>query len=292
MIKEITLNKPYRPINNNNGFYFKISKNIGNSSLCFIGDTGTDYPEQKESKSLLKNCEQVRHLGDIIYQVGIQSLKDKELKSKFLNYYSPFKVPWYLIFGNHDYYGKLGPWFELAKKTPNLNLPNYYYAENYNGLCFVTIDSTPIYYDDNLKKPRTIEQIKWLNNLRPELKSSCHFTMLITHYPYYSPTGRDAWKGLKKFYDEYILGKFDVIMAGHEHLLSYDGAVMGTHNFISGSGGKGLRKDQKINKRVFVEQTPGIIRMKRVDKKTYHFKVQTVKGRIFDLKIKGQGLRK
>jgi hypothetical protein len=116
--------------------------------------------------------------------------------------------------------------------------------------------------------------------------------MLITHYPYYSPTGRDAWKGLKKFYDEYILGKFDVIMAGHEHLLSYDGAVMGTHNFISGSGGKGLRKDQKINKRVFVEQTPGIIRMKRVDKKTYHFKVQTVKGRIFDLKIKGQGLRK
>ena len=156
MIKEITLNKPYRPINNNNnnGFYFKISKNIGNSSLCFIGDTGTDYPEQKESKSLLKNCEQVRHLGDIIYQVGIQSLKDKELKSKFLDYYSPFKVPWYLIFGNHDYYGQLGPWFELAKKTPNLNLPNYYYAENYNGLCFVTIDSTPIYYDDNLKKPR------------------------------------------------------------------------------------------------------------------------------------------
>jgi hypothetical protein len=130
--------------------------------------------------------------------------------------------------------------------------------------------------------------------------------MLITHYPYYSPTGRDAWKGLKLFYDKHIIGQFDVIMAGHEHLLSYDGVLKGTHNFISGSGGKGLREGQKINKRVFVKKAPGIIKMERVNKKTYRFLFEvpdekTLKNKtwsknskketVFKIEITGKGLR-
>ena len=130
--------------------------------------------------------------------------------------------------------------------------------------------------------------------------------MLITHYPYYSPTGRDAWKGLKLFYDKHVIGQFDVIMAGHEHLLSYDGVLKGTHNFISGSGGKGLREGQKINERVFVKKAPGIIKMERINKRTYRFLFEvpdekTLKNKtwsknskketVFKIEVTGKGLR-
>ena len=57
---------------------------VPESPLCFIGDTGTGHPEQLESKKLLNDCTQVRHLGDIVYQVGIESVEDKNVKEKFL----------------------------------------------------------------------------------------------------------------------------------------------------------------------------------------------------------------
>lgn len=257
----------------------ELNRNL--DAVCFIGDTGSGYDHQTQAKILLERhtfeqvqtpCKQIRHLGDIIYVTGINDVKNRsEVQKLFIGPYEKFLTakkapPFYLLFGNHDYYGHLEPWFDIVKKYKGrLRLPYYFYAENFNGLCFVSIDSNPLYEDGyaNIKTPRVNTQRRWFSSIKRQL-ASCQVKILVTHHPSKAATGREMEGSLKRFFDQEVLGKFDLIMAGHDHLVAYMGKHNNTELFITGNGGKPIRDKQKKNilKGIpYVSFSPGFVKM-------------------------------
>ncbi|EDQ86606.1 uncharacterized protein MONBRDRAFT_27973 [Monosiga brevicollis MX1] len=70
--------------------------------------------------------------GDIIYDDGIQSIADMQLKTKHRDLYSAnsLQVPWHIIPGNHDCHGSLDAMVEYAQLPGNhWDMPARYYVK-------------------------------------------------------------------------------------------------------------------------------------------------------------------
>lgn len=216
--------------------------------FCMIGDLGQDTEHQKAIADSLEreDCHRIFMLGDLVYSKGIKSLEDPELEQKFLKFYQPLLdrnprliIP--LMLGNHDHQGKPSAWLDLAKNNPGFFMPNYYYFIDYGGLCMVALDTSFYHYNDKVQEG--IEQSTWLTKLEPRLKD-CDVKIAMSHHPFKGgdyPGSKD-WKGaegsLKVFLDTYVIGKFDLHVAGHVHVLENDGIDEGTRMLISGTGGE------------------------------------------------------
>lgn len=264
--------------------------------ICVTGDTGTGDKNQKKVAGWLENegCDELRILGDLIYRNGLKNENDKQFKEKFLkpyNYFIKNNTPISVVLGNHDYRRNVGAWIKLANKHPVLKFPYYYYAEKYGtDLCIISLNSTSfttINYNKHAK-----EQAEWIKNLD---FNDCKFTMSLAHHPYLSAgnhgdAGSEAnSKRMKKFYEKHIVGQFDTILGGHDHNLSYDGDVKGTHNFVTGAGGK--VRDIK-NKRIYAESTLGYLVIIYKGNNKFDFKFKNGTGVRFSITLSGKGLRK
>lgn len=63
--------------------------------------------------------------------------------------------------------------------------------------------------------------------------------MSMAHHPYNSVGQHgDANPILRAILKEYVVGKFDLHIGGHDHNLSDDGVVYGTRLFVTGAGGQ------------------------------------------------------
>src|SRR6185436_3635827 len=81
--------------------------------ICFVGDTGDGRGGQLKVAELLGSldgqgkpvCDEVRHLGDVIYYVGLKDLRSgKEpgmLQRYFYQYYRTLQPDMYFVLGNH-----------------------------------------------------------------------------------------------------------------------------------------------------------------------------------------------
>lgn len=216
--------------------------------ICLLGDLGRDTPHQKVIAEALEKeeCHRIFFLGDLVYPKGISSVNDPELETRFLSYYLPLidKDPALiinLILGNHDHKKEPSAWRDVAKKFPEFFFPNYYYLIDYGGLCVVALD-TSFYYYTSLVAEAT-EQANWLFNLQSRLKG-CDVKVALTHHPLKGDKhpGSVDWNGssgpLKAFLENYIIGKFDLHITGHVHILYDDGKDEGTRLLISGTGGE------------------------------------------------------
>lgn len=210
--------------------------------LCFLGDTGKGNDIQKRVARELdkEKCDSIHFLGDLIYPKGLSGLNDPELKTKFLDIYSPLtakdKNPkLYVLMGNHDYRGFITPWLELSSQNPNVVFPYPYYLVIDQKLCMV-------YLDTNLMKlvsewGNGMEQVSWMGSIEEELKN-CKLRIALSHHPYKSRgTHHGPATGLVKWFLElYVLGHFDYLISGHDHILSDEGEVEKTRLLISGAG--------------------------------------------------------
>lgn len=215
---------------------------------CFFGDSGVPGLAQQNVSNLLvkanRSCDRVYHLGDIVYPTGITSGKDPALRTNFLQYQAPFHVPFSFVLGDHEYYGlNIDPWIEVAKAHKNLYFPSYFYGHNIGGVCVIAADTTPFYrgrHDD----PKPKEQIEWFEKEVPKYLRDCSFKIFIAHHSYDSlnterkPPKDDYKEPLRKFFENNVLGKFDIIFTGHDHALAFVGNFKGTDHYISGAGGK------------------------------------------------------
>jgi tartrate-resistant acid phosphatase type 5 len=207
--------------------------------ICVWGDSGVDTDDQYRVAKALYNegCDEMRVVGDIIYEKGLKDENDPQFMSKFYKPYKSIiteqKIPFYMIMGNHDYYGNPKAWLELAKMHSFIKLPSFYSAELAGDICFINLDT-----NDNFP-----EQVTWLKDtVNPMFKDKCKLSMVFGHHPYLSSGSHgNAGGKLKKFYDGNIVGKYDVFMTGHDHQLSDEGKVKNTTLLISGAAGK-LRK--------------------------------------------------
>jgi 3',5'-cyclic AMP phosphodiesterase CpdA len=216
--------------------------------FCLLGDLGMGSDFQKAIATSLKkeNCDRIAFLGDLVYPSGISSSDDPELEEKFLTYYSDLfddnpQLKILLLLGNHDHQGTPLAWRYFAKKDDRFFFPNYYYFIDYGGLCVVALDTSLYFYQKLL--PEATEQTAWLTELQSRLKD-CDVKVALSHHPYKGGgySGSKDWKGaegtLKTFLDTYVIGNFDLHIAGHVHILADDGKDEGTRMLISGTGGE------------------------------------------------------
>lgn len=221
----------------------KAALNQGKVKLCFIGDTGQNSPTQRQvAKALLKeNCHAIYILGDIIYPSGLSSDKDPQFKTKFLDYYekiaqSGHRPKIHILLGNHDYRGDPDVWKDLSKSYPFIVAPARYYFQAFGDICIASLDTDPHKYF--FQFIRAMSQNSWLDDVHEKLQS-CDLKIALAHHPYLS-SGKDhgnATGRIKNFLEENVIGKFDYFIAGHEHIMSYEGEVKGTKLFISGAAG-------------------------------------------------------
>ena len=216
--------------------------------ICVIGDTGTGkYKQKKIAEHMYKeNCEVVFLVGDIIYPGGIKSSQDYQIQKKFFGPYKKFfkkdnPIPFYLVLGNHDYMGNEDAWINVAKKYPGqVIIPHHFYSGTWEDLCFAVVDTNTHNITANWRfKNHRQSQKEWLQKVNKKFKKNCKFKLAFGHHPYLSSGQHgSARPELKKFLDDYIIGQYDMYLAGHDHNLAYEGEVKKTSLVVSGAGAK------------------------------------------------------
>lgn len=214
-----------------------------NKNLIFIGDTGTGSEKQKnvaksiEKYCLNKRCIEGYILGDVIYDKGVDNIKDKQFQDKFEKPYKNLTFPFYIIFGNHDYLGCTDCYIKYKSKL--WKMPAYYYKRSIDNIDIFFIDTENFDY-----KQRT-----WLEN---ELKHSKNILKIVLgHRPlitYEEAHSGENWSGKKELENILCKNKVDIYISGHSHILEYidEKNTCGFKQIISGGGGMDIRKI-KIN---------------------------------------------
>lgn len=240
--------------------------------ICLTGDTGKGNPAQYWVAQAMeeKGCEQIRILGDIGYPSGIESEFDtKNLNRVFFDPYSSLlkkkKANFFLTLGNHDYFGDEEAWFKISKKNKQVVIPSHYYFETWKDICIFTLDTTP--FDNFLFGLRRKYQRSWLKKSYKNIKKWCHFSVGLAHHPFFSVGKHGNAEGaLKEFLSDYIIGKVDLFITGHDHHLSDEGMLRNTQHLISGAGSdirntKSNRLHQMTGKPLFAASRYGFIEL-------------------------------
>lgn len=218
-------------------------------SITFLGDTGTgDTNQGAVARAMYFNkSDEYRVLGDVIYEGGLASQYDPQFRTKFHQHYAVFKKPFWIVLGNHDYvHDKAGidAWLDIGRRIDYVNFPNLYYFEKYGDLCILSLDTFTIAVETARKifkdkTPTQLQQEKWLKERIFPMLSKCNIKIALGHHPYRSHGFHGDMEMIgKRFFEEYILGRFDFYFAGHDHNLAYEGQAKGTHLIVSGGGGK------------------------------------------------------
>jgi len=253
--------------------------------VCFIGDSGTGDANQLAVARALEsmNCSQIRILGDIIYPSGITSANDPSLGPKFFRpyqYYLKNNIPIFLLLGNHDHQKESSAWLNVAQQHPSIYFPNYYYSENWDGICFFNLDTS--YYEKIYYHQKRWPQTKWLRKALRTQRKSCDFTIASGHHPFKSSGshGNAQWQ-LGWFFEDELIGKVDLYISGHDHHLSDEGEINGTRLLISGAAGLLYDLKKPSADRRFAASKLGFITLnfvKNPNKKTVaNYKIYTLK---------------
>ncbi len=204
--------------------------------LCFLGDVGKATKAQFLVAQALKEekCHQIFFLGDIIYPNGISDPADPRFVSRFWSYYQDLpkmdnRPSLNIILGNHDHVTNPNAWLQISREIPKIYFPHHHYWQKIKDICLVALDSNRKNYD---------EQIEWLKTERPKWKE-CRYLVAMAQHPLFTngPNHPTSLPVLKEFYDNHVIGKFDFLIVGHEHIVEYLGTIKGTELFVSGAGG-------------------------------------------------------
>jgi tartrate-resistant acid phosphatase type 5 len=234
-----------------------------------MGDGGTGSATQKNVADAVANvcnlpdirCDFALLLGDNIYPGGAYNVNAPEFIDMFEEPYAELDFPFFLVLGNHDYGGS-GAGFEFWKGQVQVDytkhsspqhsgkwrMPAHHYSFRVKGgtanVDFFAIDTNSIFYRS------VILQRWWLNRT---LDQSCADWKIVYGHHTYISNGSHGNAGnyegvaniplidgrsIKDFFDEVIIGKADLYLAGHDHNRQLLGPVNGTRFIVSGTGAK------------------------------------------------------
>jgi tartrate-resistant acid phosphatase type 5 len=212
--------------------------------FILMGDVGTAAPQQFQVADAIKskcdteqNCKAVFILGDIIYENGITSAKDPQLQTKLEKPYKDINLPFYLLFGNHDYLACSDCYLQFASGSAKWHFPKRYYQQDFDEVSFFVIDTEKF----------DIEQQKWL--VDQIAGSTKEWKVVLGHRPIVSEESTkkgEDWSGRKKL-QEIVCSSADYYISGHAHLLEDRGEDPDckAHFLISGAGGSYVREITK-----------------------------------------------
>ena len=74
-------------------------------------------------------------IGDNMYDTGVTSVDDPQFQSKFEEPFTAesLNIPWYVVGGNHDYYGSIDAQIQYSDKSYRWIFPDYYYSQTVTG---------------------------------------------------------------------------------------------------------------------------------------------------------------
>ena len=224
-------------------------------SIICIGDFGTGTEMQYKVSKLMskiiniKKTKFILGLGDNIYPVGVENIKDEQFITKFEEPYKNIsdKVKFYNVLGNHDYYGNYQAQIDYTKKSKKWQLKSNYYTftKKFSDLKleFYAIDSN-LYQESliiNNKYKKGKEQEKWLISLLNKSKKQKGkiFRIVYGHHPWRSSGSHG---NAKEKYDKFLRKiyntcKFDLYLSGHDHINEHINMKNYPEIFISGTGG-------------------------------------------------------
>lgn len=237
--------------NNNGGAYWNVL--VAKAMAEYAGSNPADF---------------LIALGDNFYSSGVSSTSDSLWTSLYSNIYNydSLQVPWYAIFGNHDYGSKNG----LGSLQAQIDFGEQKYDEKWNaGYCYLksftipdsTTDLDVVFIDTTLIAPeetyvtsrssgisqdaQTAKQQEQLDCLEAYLSAStAEFLVVAGHYPMFS-IGKNS-PGDMTTMVELLLPSFekyqvDAYLAGHDHLLEhlvYTDGDSSIDFYVSGAAGK------------------------------------------------------
>jgi len=211
-----------------------IEENFFEQRTCIIGDTGTGSSDQfLVAKALAQDvCHNIIHTGDLIYPKGLKNASSEQFQSKFS---APFKENlevsrFFLTLGNHDYRRNPKAWLDIARENEALIYPHPFYGVKFKDACLTFIDTNL-----NFRKGQEL----WLQDQIKDFNETCKIKIAIAHHPLISSGHHGKAHGMvDKFLSQYILGNYDLYLAGHDHQLSIETKLSGTALAISGAGAK------------------------------------------------------
>lgn len=236
-----------------------------------MGDVGTSAIQQFQVARAIKtkcttddNCKGIFILGDIIYENGIASIQDSQLRTKLEEPYKDIDLPFYLVLGNHDYLGCTDCYKNFSSINPKWHFPNRFYVQDFDAVSFFIIDT------ENFDA----EQQKWLAaQIATSLKK---WKIVMGHRPIQSEEVTkkgENWNGRKELKD-IVCASVDFYISGHAHLLEDRGKIPDckAHFLISGAGGSDVREMTKPFTGEFYAQENGFLSLVIIDNAlTYTF---------------------
>jgi tartrate-resistant acid phosphatase type 5 len=211
-------------------------------------------------------------LGDNIYDTGVDDTEDPQWQEKFELPYADVDFPLYATLGNHDYgappvlqsfAGGIGidprradAQVEYSAISEKFMLPDTHYRFSQGPVEFTSLNTTSLFWSDFSFIANfvgfTDENDRMTDHLSTWAEeATAPWRLAFGHHPYLS-NGRHGNAGvydnvfisgligsgtaLKDYFDEHILGQFDVYLAGHDHNLQDLGATEGTELLLSGGG--------------------------------------------------------
>eukprot|EP01036_Dinobryon_divergens_P039010 gene39010-51306_t len=208
-------------------------------------------------------------LGDNFYNSGVTSISDS-LWTLFYNNvynYDSLQIPWYAIFGNHDYGSNKG----TGSTQAQIDYGTYKLDNRWNaGHCYMQSYTVPnsdatmdmVYIDSTLIAPEETYMTSTASGISSSTQSyrknaqlqclehylsnsTAQYLIVAGHYPIFS-TGKNSPGDMTSMVEAVypLLEKYnvDMYLCGHDHRLehlSYKTASGGTMDFIvSGAAGK------------------------------------------------------
>lgn len=227
-----------------------------------IGDSGTGGSGQKRVAAQMvkvnaeKRWEFVLMLGDNIYETG----KPSDFERKFKRIYRPLMdagVKFHATLGNHD---TVHP--DAKKGMVQVNDPAFGYVGSQDEYVF---EAGPAPGGRRLARFLTINSEAWMDAIAMENEGELKYrkdrltawldeaadyrwNILFLHHPLYSYTqgpilgfisrGHGPETELREVLEPLLVGKVDIVLAGHEHFFQKILPQKGIHYIVSGGGGK------------------------------------------------------
>lgn len=219
------------------------TKTIEASEFILMGDTGTGSEAQYNVAGSIKNycatksCKAVFILGDVIYEEGVKNVNDEQFMTKFETPYKDINLPFYILFGNHDYLGCSECYLEYDRVSSKWEMPARYYIQKYDFISSYALDT------ENFDS----EQQQWLDQTLNN--DSSIWKIVLGHSPlktFEETKMNENWKG-KNELKNILCNSADFYVSGHSHILEDPGNVEGckVRQLTSGSGGSYPREVKK-----------------------------------------------
>jgi acid phosphatase len=231
------------------------------------GEPGNLNQLRKVANVMNQACERtgaqfVTALGDNFYSAGVNSINDPKWKTVWEDVYKGKvgTMPWYVVMGNHDWYGNHRAQIEYSRVNSRWIMPDYFYDREFvfgnTKAAILFLDTDLLFYGykgtgdpnypgnqlkPNFEKMGWTEssgefekQLQWVQDKLRYYQYVHHLIVVGHHDMVTCGTPSYGMQKLKELFDQYRISAY---VYGHKHALG--SAKSGnTWYFLTGAGGQ------------------------------------------------------